>query len=79
MGTVINIIMERKLGYVFQYDGKWYQVIEGYGCYNCDFRYYDCCSKKFLDMRGFCGKTLREDKICVIFKKLKTVRNKKKE
>ena len=36
-------------------------------------------TKNFWICEAFVVKTLREDKICVIFKKLKTVGNKKKE
>ena len=29
--------MERKVGEIFEYNGEWYQCMEGTGCYRCAF------------------------------------------
>ena len=64
--------MERKIGEIFECDGKKLQVIEDPfdtcdGCYfvnemECDDR---------LDIRGFCSYIRRKDKLCVAFKEVK--------
>lgn len=69
--------MEKKIGEIVFLKDSWYQVVKGMGCHNCDLRYYDygqyCMFKDIVALRGYCGKSLREDKQPVIFKKLKKV------
>ena len=65
--------MERKIGEIFEYDGEWYQCVEGVDTTNCS----DC------DIQGYCirvkpndvGQCLqwRSDKKKAIFKKLEKV------
>lgn len=70
--------MEKKIGEIVFLKDSWYQVVKGMGCHNCDLRYYDygqyCMFKDIVALRGYCSKSLREDKQPVIFKKLKKVR-----
>lgn len=59
-------IIERKVGEIFEYNGEWYQCMEGTGCYRCAFNYDgDTC---IVD--NPCCSTCRNDKKDVIFKKL---------
>ena len=71
MGTVINIIMEHKLGQVFQYDGQWYQCVEGWCCNGCAFDTIKC--DEIDDIVGHCFSGLRNDGKPVVFKKLEKI------
>lgn len=35
--------MERKVGEIFEYNGEWYQCVEGTGCYKCAFYDKNIC------------------------------------
>lgn len=57
--------MERKIGEIFEYNGEWYQCMEGTGCYRCAFNYD---GNTCIVDNPYC--TCRSDKKNVIFKKL---------
>lgn len=59
--------MERKVGEIFEYNGEWYQCVEGIGCYRCAFYDKNIC----IADNQHC--TCRSDKKNVIFKKLEKV------
>lgn len=59
--------MERKVGEIFEYNGEWYQCMEGTGCYRCAFYDKNIC----IADNPHC--TCRSDKKNVIFKKLEKV------
>ena len=59
--------MERKVGEIFEYNGEWYQCMEGLGCYRCAFYDKNIC----IADNPHC--TCRSDKKNVIFKKLEKV------
>lgn len=59
--------MERKVEEIFEYNGEWYQCIEGTGCYRCAFYDKNIC----IADNPHC--TRRSDKKNVIFKKLEKV------
>lgn len=59
--------MERKVGEIFEYNGEWYQCVEGLGCYRCAFYDNNIC----IADNQHC--TCRSDKKNVIFKKLEKV------
>lgn len=59
--------MERKVGEIFEYNGEWYQCMEGIGCYRCAFYDKNIC----IADNPHC--TCRSDKKNVIFKKLEKV------
>ncbi len=61
--------MERKVGEIFEYNGEWYQCVEGTGCYKCAFYDKNIC----IANNPHC--TCRSDKKNVIFKKLEKVGN----
>lgn len=61
------MIMERKVGEIFEYNGEWYQCMEGTGCYRCAFYDKNICIA--VNLRCTC----RSDKKTVIFKKLEKV------
>lgn len=61
------MIMERKVGEIFEYNGEWYQCVEGTGCYKCAFYDKNIC----IANNPHC--TCRSDKKNVIFKKLEKV------
>ena len=67
--------MGRKIGEIFEYNGEWYQCVEGNDCANCVF--IDYCkshSKKERDSTiGLCVSFDRNDGMHVIFKKLEKV------
>jgi hypothetical protein len=59
--------MERKLGEIFTYKGKTYQVVEVKAdeeCKGCAFEFSSCCTS----LLGYCGPTHRTDGASVIFK-----------
>ena len=57
--------MERKIGEVFTYDGKTYQVVKGSECENCDISRH-CIA--LSSIAGTCFKGYRSDNINIIFK-----------
>lgn len=60
--------MERKIGEIFTYNGKMYQVAKSDICENCAFRENDC---SILRSRiGLCVSNIRTDKTNVIFKEI---------
>ena len=67
--------MERKLGEIFTYKGKTYQVVEGITCEGCAFmkngRHYFSISK----LLGLCSDTNRTDKTSVVFKLISNMEN----
>lgn len=61
--------MERKIGEIFTYGDKRYQVVKvdfGIGCIGCTFKTSGCSKYKFL--LGHCSYIFRHDKTSVIFK-----------
>ena len=60
--------MERKVGEIFEYNGEWYQCMEGTGCYRCAFNYD---GNTCIVDSPYC--ICRSDKKNVIFKKLEKV------
>ena len=61
--------MERKIGEVFTYNGKTYQVIKSDTCMECVFRENEC---SILRSRiGLCTTGARSDKTDVVFKEIK--------
>ena len=67
------IVMERKIGEIFEYNGEWYQCVEDSSdrCINCCF--YNGGHKKCNDKIGECFKGRRSDNHGVYFKKLEKV------
>jgi len=64
--------MERKVGEVFTYQGKTYQVVISTKCTNCAF--LSCgCPSNFRKVRGVCTSKDRTDKTNVIFKEVKNM------
>ena len=62
--------MERKVGEIFEYEGKVYQVVEiktDVNCKGCAFE-FDGCDIPFL---GDCHPVYRTDKVSIIFKEVK--------
>ena len=60
--------MERKIGEIFTYNGKIYQVVKSDICENCAFRENDC---SILRSRiGLCVSSTRFDKTNVVFKEI---------
>lgn len=70
------MIMERKVGEIFEYNGEWYKCIhtKSLGCENCDLATKSDihCSDVF-EIRGECLSCYRKDGKSVIFKKLEKV------
>ena len=64
--------MERKIGEIFEYNGEWYQCVEGIFCKSCGFYQPNVpalqCGRNFC-----CFGYMRKDKTSVIFKKLEKV------
>ena len=60
--------MERKLGEIFQYKGKTYQVVKAATCIECAFRERVCSLLK--SYIGQCTTNTRSDKTSVIFKEI---------
>ena len=68
------MIMERKIGEVFECNGVRLKVVEGEGCENCYFHNLVplgnvCKFGEYMDIRGKCG-TIREDGKSVQFVKV---------
>jgi hypothetical protein len=61
--------MERKLGEIFTYNGKIYQVVKGFLCKGCAFIKNGCCDL-VNELLGPCDYTKRTDKTNVIFKEI---------
>ena len=61
--------MERKLGEIFTYNGKIYQVVKGFSCKGCAFINNGCCDL-VNELLGPCDYTKRTDKTNVIFKEI---------
>lgn len=55
--------MERKIGEIFEYNGEWYQCVEGTGCQGCDSQ-TNCKSTVICIANGI------QDRVEVIYKKL---------
>ena len=69
--------MERKIGEIFEYNGEWYQCVEGYHCYDCDFRHENGTCIIYANYpeskMGNCNGNYRTDNQNVVFKKLEKV------
>ena len=67
--------MERKIGEIFEYNGEWYQCLEGETCicFGCDFLEYNCDDISLKGVKGSCQSEYRKDNKSVIFKKLEKV------
>ena len=66
--------MERKIGEVFTYNGKTYQVVEveiDEECKGCAFEFSSCCSS----LLGDCSPIYRTDDASVIFKAINNMEN----
>ena len=66
--------MERKIGEVFTYNGKTYQVVEVESdeeCKGCAFEFSSCCTS----LLGDCSPTHRTDGASVIFKAINNMEN----
>ena len=61
--------MERKIGEIFTYNGKTYQVVEGNICKGCAFTKNNCCFS-ISKLLGLCSYTNRTDKTGIIFKEI---------
>ena len=63
--------MERKIGEIFEYNGEWYQCVEGVICLECCFSQDGCT----CDINGKlnCTRKGRNDDKSVVFKKLEKV------
>jgi hypothetical protein len=60
--------MERKIGEIFTYNDKIYQVVKSDTCANCAFRENDC---SIIRSRiGLCVSSIRFDKTNVVFKEI---------
>lgn len=71
------MIMERKVGEIFEYNGEWYQCVECDSCGECSLRTTECGSGTKSDIAdevfGKCSKVRRTDNKRAIFKKLEKV------
>ena len=65
--------MERKIGEIFEYNGEWYQCVEGTGCGKCDLRNIICQRDTSIFPFKECSGNFRTDKKSVVFKKLEKV------
>lgn len=64
--------MERKIGEIFTYNGKIYQVVKSDTCANCAFRENDC---SIIRSRiGLCVSNIRFDKTNVVFKEINNMK-----
>ena len=65
--------MERKIGEVFTYNGKTYQVVKSDMCMDCAFRENEC---SIIRSRiGLCTTSTRSDKTDVVFKEINNMEN----
>ena len=76
------MIMERKIGEIFEYNGEWYQCVTGEYCHDCAFRNDNCEERERITLKekltkeettGLCVSGWRSDCKSVIFKKLEKV------
>lgn len=67
--------MERKLGEVFTYKGKTYQVVESIRCDGCAFNRSVKCSSYRTSLLGNCSPIHRTDGASVIFKEINNMEN----
>ena len=69
--------MERKIGEVFTYKGKTYQVVESIRCDGCAFNRSVKCSTSstIRELLGSCDSIKRKDNINVIFKEINNMEN----
>ena len=63
--------MERKIGEIFTYKGKTYQVVEGITCEGCAFMKNGRHCFSISKLLGLCSDTNRTDKTSIIFKEIK--------
>ena len=61
--------MERKIGEIFEYNGEWYQCVEGTWCRRCDLHKSNLSTSQ-CDYRLYCLSSKRKDNKSVVFKKL---------
>ena len=66
--------MERKIGEIFTYNGKTYQVVKGNTCEGCVFMKNGHCFS-ISKLLGLCSYTNRTDKTGVIFKEINNMEN----
>lgn len=66
--------MERKIGEIFQYEGKTYQVVESIRCDGCAFNRSVKCST-IREPLGSCDSIKRKDRINVVFKEINNMEN----
>ena len=66
--------MERKVGEVFTYNGKIYQVVESIRCNGCAFNRSAKCST-IREPLGSCDPIRRKDRINVVFKEINNMEN----
>ena len=66
--------MERKVGEVFTYNGKTYQVVESVRCNGCAFNRSTKCST-IREPLGSCDPIRRKDRINVVFKEINNMEN----
>ena len=59
--------MERKIGEIFEFEGKTYVTYAGEGCEGCAFKYEDCSVGKLSNCIGECCPSSRKDHKSVIF------------
>lgn len=62
--------MERRIGEIFEYQGEWYQCLEGKSCCECDLRNRICLRDTSAFPFEICAEAYRSDGKSVIFKKL---------
>ena len=65
--------MERKIGEIFTYNGKTYQVVKSDMCMDCAFRGNECSILK--SRIGLCTTSTRSDKTDVVFKEINNMEN----
>lgn len=63
--------MERKIGEIFEFEGKTYKVVKFNGCENCAFRYNDC--PDLGPVIGNCMDLVRSDGVKVMFKEIENM------
>lgn len=66
--------MERKIGEIFTYKGKTYQVVESIRCDGCAFNRSVKCST-IREPLGSCDSIKRKDRINVVFKEINNMEN----